>query len=245
MPAHPLPPYHSCDSLKPVTTYRKYVWAFVITLAIFLSVTTVSNYFDARRVDEIRSIDASISLDILSSETQFDLLKQTPCEFLGDSSLSQELDELGTRLSYLESTRGADDRQVVGLKLNYLLLEIKDYLLMQSMAEKCKDKPIFVLYFYSNKGDCSDCRYMGDVLTSLRETYPALRVYSFDYNTEMSAVKTLEGIYKVKAEFPALVIHGKPVYGLKSVAEIVKLMPELPTSIATSTATSTKPLPKK
>ena len=222
-------------------SYRKYVWAFLITLVVFLSVTLVSNYFDAQRVNEVRSIDDSISLDILSSEIQFDLLKQTPCESLGDSSLSQELDSLGSRLSYLENARGADDAQVVGLKMNYSLLEIKDFILMQSMAEKCKTKPAFVLYFYSNKGDCPDCQYAGAVLTALREKHPDVRIYSFDYNSDISAVRTLEGIYHVQAQFPALVIHGKPLYGLKSLGDVEALMPEL--KVATSTATTT--IPKK
>ncbi len=217
----------------------KYIWAFLITLAIFGGVTLLSSYFDQKRVSEIRAIDDSISLDILSSEVQFDLLKQTPCENLSDSTLSGELDSLGSRLSYLEDTRGITDAQVVSLKMNYSLLEIKDFILTQSMAEKCKAKPVFVLYFYSNKGDCPDCQYAGTVLTALREAYPDVRVYSFDYNADISAVDTLESVYKVKAESPAFVIHGKPVYGLKSLPEMEALMPELKL-MASSTATSAK-----
>jgi thiol-disulfide isomerase/thioredoxin len=225
-----------------MNSYRKYIWAFLITLTIFLGVTVLSNYFDVQRLNEVRSIDQSISLDILSSEIQFDLLKQTPCEYLGESSLSQELDSLGSRLSYLENARGADDKQVVQLKMNYSLLEIKDFILMQSMTDKCKTKPAFVLYFYSNKGDCPDCQYMGSVLTALRQEYPDLRIYSFDYHSDISAVGTLEGIYRVLPKFPALVIHGKPTYGLKSLDEVKVLMPEL--KAATSTAATTTPVKK-
>ena len=219
---------------------RKYIWAFLITLVIFLGVTLISNYFDAARMNEIKSIDDNISLDILSSETQFDLLKQTPCADLGDSSLSQELDSLGSRVSFMENSRGTSDPQVLSLKENYLLLEIKDFVLMQSLSDKCHTVPVFVLYFYSNKGDCPGCSDMGAVLTALRESYPSVRVYSFDYNADLTAVDTLESIYKVKAEFPALIIHGKTTYGLKSLGDIETLMPELAAMTATSTtATST------
>jgi len=220
-----------------MSSYRKYVWAFVITLAIFLAVTLVSNYFDNRRIDEIKSIQDSISMNILSSETQFDLLKETPCEDVDNSSLSQELETLGEQVSYLESTRGADDSQVIQLKQEYALLEIKDYILLQNMSQKCSFKPSFVLYFYSNKGDCPQCANMGAVLTELRQEFPQVRVYSFDYNSEVSAIATLENIYNVKKEFPALVIHNKPAYGLKSLSDMEALMPEL--KVATSTATST------
>ncbi len=190
----------------------------------------------------MQSIQDKIAIDILSSEIQFDLLKQTPCEYLGDSSLAHELDSLGSRLSYLENARGADDAQVVQLKVNYSLLEIKDFILMQSMSDKCKIKPTFVLYFYSNKGDCSDCQYMGSVLTALRQEYPDTRVYSFDYRSNISAVRTLESIYRVQPQFPALVIHGKPAYGLKSLSDLKGLMPELKTASSTATTTTA---PKK
>jgi hypothetical protein len=219
-------------------SYRKYLWAFVITLAIFLAVTFVSNYFDSRRVNEIKSIQDSISMNILSSETQFDLLKETPCEDVSNTSLSEELDTLGQQVSYLESTRGSDDATVIQLKQEYALLEIKDYILMQNITQKCGGKPVFVLYFYSNKGDCPDCANAGAVLTALREDHPQVRIYSFDYHAGVSAVGTLENIYNVKEEFPALVIHNKPTYGIKSLSDIERLMPELKT--ATSTATTTK-----
>ena len=217
---------------------HKYFYALLITLAIFLGLTWLSNYFDAQRLNEVKAIDASISTDILSSETQFDLLKETPCEDLGVSSLSQELDSLGSRLSFLESSRGTNDAQVIGLKLNYSLLEIKDFILMQSLSEKCHTKPVFVLYFYSNSGDCPSCSDMGAVLTALREDYPAVRVYSFDYHANLSAVDTFEKIYKVKDELPATVIHGKPIYGLQSLSAIEDLMPELK-NLSTTTATTT------
>jgi len=231
-------------------TYRTYIWAFLITLIVFIGVTWVSTYFDNKRIDEISSIEDGISRNILSSETQFDLLRETPCENLDDSDLSKELDSLGQRVSYLEDTRGTDDSQVIKLKEDYALLEIKDYILMNTMSQKCATKPTFVFYFYSNTGECPDCRNAGAALTALRQEYPDVRVYSFDYHSGVSAVQTLANIYKVKAQFPAYVIHSKPVYGVKSLSDIEKLMPELAIQAAahakeaaklasTTTATST------
>ena len=72
-----------------------------------------------------------------------------------------------------------------------------------------------------------DCKNTGTVLTELRREYPAIRVYSFDYHLPVPAIKTLTDIFKVKEEFPALVIHEKPTYGMKSLSDIETLMPEL------------------
>jgi len=106
------------------------------------------------------------------------------------------------------------------------LLEIKDYLLMKKITERCGEKSIFVLYFYKND-NCDDCTKQGYVLTSLREKYPNLRVYSFDYNLDLSSIKAMTSIYKVPDNLPAIVINGKVYSGLQTVEDIEKTFPEL------------------
>jgi hypothetical protein len=74
-------------------------------------------------------------------------------------------------------------------------------------------------------------------LTDLRSQFPDLRVYSFDYNIDISAVKTLISINKVdENKLPAVYIKNKLYYGFQSISDIEKIMPEL---LATSTATTT------
>ena len=110
---------------------------------------------------------------------------------------------------------------------------------MQQVAQKCALKPVFVLYFYSNvKGECGDCRRAGDVLTYLRNEYPGLRVYSFDYNLDLGALRTLIAINNVKREFPAFAIRGhSPVYGFRNVDDMQKLIPGLKTLLHATTTT--------
>jgi hypothetical protein len=107
---------------------------------------------------------------------------------------------------------------------------------MQEISRKCGEKPVFVLYFYSNEGDCEDCSRAGEVLTYLREVYPGLRVYSFDYHLELSALQTLINIRKVRSDrLPAFIINNRAsIYGFKNLEEMETLIPELAT-LATST----------
>lgn len=98
---------------------------------------------------------------------------------------------------------------------------------MQEVSEKCGLEPIFILYFFSNKGDCEDCEEQGYVLTALSRDYPQLRVYSFDYNLENPALQTLIQINNVENDLPALVINGLPYYGLHNVEDIENILPEL------------------
>jgi hypothetical protein len=221
--------------------YKKYIFSFVLTSIIFATAIYLSNYFGQKKLDEIRNIQDKISIDILSSETQFSLLEQSSCKDIGSGSLSNELGNLEAKLTYTENQRGTEDPEVQTLKRYYSLLEIKDYILMNKISEKCKKTPLSIIYFYSNNDNCKDCQKEGFVLTKLRETYPELRVYSFDYNMDISAVQTLISINKVKNELPALVIKDQVYYGFQSIEDIEKAVPELKKMKAKSaSATTTK-----
>lgn len=220
--------------------WKRHALALILAATLFGSAFLLSDFLNSRRVEEMRAIQDRISIDLLSSEVQFTLLSSSSCDDAGEA-LSRELNTLAERLSYMEETFGSDAQEVVHLKKYYTLLEIKDYLLMNRVATKCKQEPIFVLYFYSNEGDCPDCKKMGYVLTYLRETYPNLRVYAFDYNMDLSAVGALRSVLKVKNELPAIIINETPYYGFKTTEDIEALLPAL---LASSTATTTVPAKK-
>ncbi|MBP7770435.1 MAG: hypothetical protein KA066_00810 [Candidatus Pacebacteria bacterium] len=222
--------------------WQKYLLAFIITAAIFGTAFYLTNRLDAKRLADIRTTQEAISIDILSTETQFELLGNLDCAAISANPvLSDELNNLASRLSVAEQNLGADNPEVTQLKKQYSLLEIKDYLLMKQISEKCpKVKPVFILYFYSNDGTCEDCGRQGDVLTYLRATYPTLRVYSFDYNLELGALETLVSLNQINGyRLPAMVIGNRaPVYGFKNLNDMEKLVPELKT-LATSTQATT------
>jgi hypothetical protein len=223
------------------TPWTKYLLAFAITAFIFGTAVVTNNYFNDKRIEQIRSIQEGISIDILSLEAQFELLQEQSCESISEESvLSSELESLAQRLSYTEERLGADNEEVVRLKRNYSLLEIKDLLLMRKVSEKCGLEPIFILYFYSNKGDCDDCARQGYVLTKLTQLYPELRIYSFDYNIDLSAVQTLIILQNIKDELPALVINNQTYHGFKSVEEVEELVPKLLELREQRSATSTE-----
>jgi len=232
--------------------WKKYVIVFFITVTIFVTGLWVSSYINNRKINQLKSTESTISLDLLSSETQFSLLQEQSCKDVESSTiLSSELNSLADKISYSENNIGSENVDVVSLKKNYSLLEIKDYLLMKKIRERCGEKSIFILYFYKND-NCDDCTKQGYVLTALREKYPDLRVYSFDYNLDLSAIDTMTSIYKVPDDLPAIVINGKVYSGFKTLEEIEKTFPELEsikpaeeTSNTKTTNTSTKSTTKK
>jgi len=206
--------------------FRNALLAFVIAAALFGTGFWVSNRINDLRLAELRNIQDRIGTDILSLETQFALLESLSCQNIRENSvLSSELNALAARLAYTENQLGSANEEVEALKRQYSLLEIKDYLLMQRVSEKCGLKPVFVLYFYSNQGDCKKCETAGHVLTYLRETYPQLRVYSFDYHLDLGALETLIAINKIEPRLPAFVINGKVHYEISDLESIEKILP--------------------
>ncbi|MEY4602626.1 MAG: hypothetical protein RL292_567 [Candidatus Parcubacteria bacterium] len=219
--------------------WKKYIFTLIITGAIFATALYASNYFSEKRLSEVKSIQDKIAIDILSSETQFSLLEASSCKFVGSTSLSSELSSLEEKLAITEQERGADDSEVQSVKRYYSLLQIKDYLLMQKIAEKCKTSPVSIVYFYSNKGDCAECEKQGYVLTRIRQDYPQVRVYAFDYNLDLSALQTLISINKIENKLPALLINEDLYYGFQDVTDLEKNIPELKVLKASLTASST------
>ncbi len=234
---------------NPIVNTRNVRWsnyfvAFFITSLLFATALYASNYFNNQRLEDIRATQDTISTDILSLETQFELLQEHSCTNISENTvLPSELRTLANQLSYMEAQGSRTKDEVLRLKRLYSLLQIKDYLLMKKIAAKCNLKPVFMLYFYSNKGDCDDCEKQGYVLTSLAENYPQLRIYSFDYNLDVSALQTLISIDKIEEKLPALIINGKPYYGFQSVEDINKILPQL-AALKAASATSSTPLKK-
>ncbi len=208
--------------------WKKYAYTFLITAAIFATAILASDFLNQKKLNEIKNIESAISVDILSSETQFSLLSELSCRDINSSFLSREIATLGDKLSYTEEARGSDNEEVLNLKKYYSLLQIKDFLLLQKVKERCGSNAMSIIYFYSNEeGECEQCLKEGFVLTKLRQDYPDLRVYSFDYNLDLSALKTLISIYNVRLELPALIINDRVYYGFKDVEAIKEVIPEL------------------
>ncbi len=227
----------------PQTDWKKYLIVFFITATLFGSALWLSGYFNNKKLDLVHSAEDKISLDLMSSEAQFSLLQELSCKDVSTTALSTELNSLAEKISYSESNIGVENSNVISLKKYYSLLEIKDYLLMKKITERCGQKSVFVLYFYSND-NCDDCTKQGYVLTSLREKYPNLRVYSFDYNLDLSAIKAMISIYKVPNKMPAMVINGKIYSGFQGIDDIEKNFPQLKNLEKVIVPTKKAPIPK-
>lgn len=206
---------------------KRYIVVFIITLALFVTTLGLSSFFSNRKLDKIKSIQDQISIDIMSSETQFQLLQELSCKDVAANTLSDTLTEIAEKISYGEQNLNQKG-EINELKRYYSLLQIKDYLLIQKVKTKCGSSVIPVFYFYTTAENCSECIKQSAVLTQLRKKYPETRVYSFDYNLELSALQSLIKIFKVEdTKLPAIVINEKLYTGFQSVENFEEALPEM------------------
>lgn len=203
---------------------KKYILTLLLTLLIFGSGFFLSDYIAQKRIDQLNDLQQTLRTDILSLETQFSILAQAPCSNLNESTLTNELYEISQGLTTVGNTLGETHSRFLELKKYYSILEIKHWLLLQKTAKECKLPMTFIIYFYGDKKTCPKCEDQGYILTYFREKYPFLRIYSFDFDLELSALKTLKSVFKLKEETPIMVINNDVYYGYKSKEELETIL---------------------
>ncbi len=219
-----------------------YIFALIITLSIFTGAIFFSNYLNQKRTDELKSAEDKIALDILAFETQFDLLKESSCATFNKSPLREELSSLNSKLIFMEQQVGVDNPEVFKLKRYYSVLEIKDYLLNKKMDAQCKTNSILILYFYSNN-NCSECTIQDYILRAIRDKYPHINIYSFDYDLDLPAIQTLISLHNIPENPPIIDINGKayaPFNSLDDIEAVLEPLLSATSTTATTTATTTK-----
>jgi hypothetical protein len=201
--------------------FRKYFIVLLITAGIFAIAYFASTYFNNQKIIELQQAQEQATVDVLSSQTQFDLLESQSCQDVSSNYLSQELSDLADKITYAEQNLN-DQTQLTLLKQQYSILEVKDFLLTKQVSERCKTPVATILYFYKADTSCTDCTKQGYVLDALRQTY--------------STVRALLTIYKIPTTLPAIVIDDTTEDGFMSIDAIEK---ELPTAITNPPATPT------
>ncbi|HWC57991.1 MAG TPA: hypothetical protein VG621_03540, partial [Candidatus Paceibacterota bacterium] len=169
----------------------KYIMVLLLTAGIFVASWYLSASINRHKFAALQAAQNKMSVDILSSETQFDLLKQNSCDDSGASVFADDLATLADKIAYSEQNFGSSD-DIATLKQQYTLLEVRDFLLTKQVAERCHEPdPQTIFYFYGTKEGCPDCVKESYVLDALHQNNPYLRVYSFDYNLDLSTIKAL------------------------------------------------------
>ncbi len=198
---------------------NKYLLAFFISSSIFIIGILVGALITNAKYSSLDLAMQDIRAQILSLETQYAIAENNPCSFVNFEDLSKELYFMGDSITLLEGQVGKTNNRVLELVKYYSILEIKHYLFLKSVNEKCDKNYRLVLFFYSNDEDkCGSCGQQGYILSFLRKKYPNLNihVYSFNSDIDSPAVETLKHYYNITL-VPSIVINENTYSGYSDV----------------------------
>jgi hypothetical protein len=208
--------------MKPVAL-QTYLLAFIATALVIVGAIFASNYLTTKKTDELKSIANKITIDSFALEAKIDILEKSSCESMGTLTLMDELQNLGSRLTFMESQVGVNDPDLFRLKRYYALLESKDFLFTSEIAKRCSLNIPVIVYFY-NQLTCEDCVRQEYVLRALRENNAMLHVYLFDYTHDRQAITGFLTSPLGSSTPPILIINKKKYEGFKSVIEIENIL---------------------
>jgi len=209
--------------------WKEHLIVFLITAGIFIASFVLSNSINSKKINVIEEAKDKIAIDILATETRYALLSDSSCEHsIQDDSfettLTEDLNNLARKLKFIESQLGSDDENVILVKRQYIILQIKDYLLVRELAKRCNEHLFTILYFHSN--DCvADCRNQSIVLDRFHEIFPEIRIYWLDQGLDDPVMNTLVSMQKIDRS-PSLIVNEKKYAGFQSLDELVATLPK-------------------
>jgi len=207
---------------------KRYFTAFVITFLIFIVGLILGILVTEKRAESITTINEIQKIDFNSLQTQLLFLNtisgERNCAALS-KTLEQNINDLEDTRKKLESyiLRSLTDNEEFSLiKRDYMLSEIRYWLLASEAEEICDRDSVSILYFYSNV-NCADCTTQGTVLTFLKSKFEEqLLIFSLDADfSQEPIIPIIKEAYEIE-ETPTLLIGNKKFVGLTKKEEILK-----------------------
>jgi len=206
----------------------RYLLAFVITLIVFLLGVFLGNIVSTARIEFSENIAAQQRSEYDSLQLQYlyvsEFLEQENCP-AASQALDQNLRNLEVARQKLENfIESGNEKELRTIKRDYMLAEIRYWLLSRKAKQTCKDNVVTILYFYSTK-NCKDCDIQGAVLTSLKNTFKdKLLIFSIDSNFEDEAmIKIIKDSFNLKTT-PSLLINNQPKEEFVSKKELKEII---------------------
>ena len=207
----------------------KYIIAGAITLGIFLLGLLLGLAIEGKRVNYIESVSKKQNLDFSSLQLQYAFIDQLSQEkncLAVQKTFEQNINSLEStriRLENFDRDATLDKNEFDVLKNEYLLAQIRYWLLAERTRKLCGADIATILYFFSDEKECPDCDKQAFVLTYLKKKFKdKLLIFSFDSKfVAEPMIPLLKNTYDVSI-YPTLVIEGKPKVRFQDKDSILK-----------------------
>lgn len=207
---------------------RKYVVAAIITLMIFSLGLLLGLLIEGSRVSYIDSKSREQNIEFNSIQLQYAYLEviaqEKNCEAVYQTFQDNlhSLDQARIRLENFDKDSKISDDEFNLLKREYILAQIKYWLLSVRTKQVCKESFASILYFFSDEKECPLCDRQAFVLTYLKKKFADnILIFSFDAKTSNEPmVDLLVKAYGI-TEFPSLVVEGQMMSGFSDKEDIL------------------------
>lgn len=195
----------------------KYAVALVITIMVFTLGFLLGNFFDNYKRSYVQEVAKQQELEFTSLQLQYIYLENIKgvekCPVLYQT-LENNIGTLAPTLNQMldyEKSKNVNSTNYLFLKRQYLLSNLKYWLLSEEFKKTCSGDSVTVLYFFSN--DCKIClESQGVILSNLKQAFEdKLLVFAIDSDfTEEPMVALLKNKYNV-TKYPTLIINDHKV----------------------------------
>ena len=207
----------------------KYIIAGIITLGIFLLGLFLGLAIEGKRVNYIESVSRKQNLEFSSLQLQYAFIDQLSQEkncLAVQKTFEQNINSLEStriRLENFDRDATLNKNEFDILKNEYVLAQIRYWLLAERTKDLCGSDIVNVLYFFSDEKECGECEKQAFVLTYLKKRFKdKLLIFSFDSKFEQEPMTPLlKNTYGVN-KFPTIVVEGKPKSGFQTKEVILK-----------------------
>ena len=151
----------------------KYIIAGAITLGIFLLGLFLGLSIEGKRVNYIESVSRKQGLDFSSLQLQYAFIDQMSQEkncMAVQKTFEQNINNLEStriRLENFDRDATLNKNELDVLKNEYILAQVRYWLLAERTKKLCDADIVNILYFYSDQKECPECEKQAFVLTYL------------------------------------------------------------------------------
>jgi hypothetical protein len=204
---------------------KKHLFALVITALIFTVGILIGLGLSEERINFMSESIGEQQIEYESLQMQLLYLtgqEEKNCEVLL-KSLERNIYDLENSRVKLENYIAGDESESFDLvKRDYMLTEIRYWLLANEVEEVCASDAVNVLFFYEKDEVCGDCSTQGYILTYLKDRLGEnFLVFSLDVGFDEPMIQILKEGYGVE-ELPAVVFDNVTFNGLAEKEELFK-----------------------
>lgn len=202
---------------------KRHLTALIITALIFFVGLLIGLNLTNERIKVSENFARLQKADYDSLQLQYLYLQKGSCPVL-EKTLEQNINDLENQRAKVEEyVKDSDREEFKLLEREYMLSEIRYWLLAKQSKLDCGSDAVSILYFYSDiEGECDDCSAQGTILSYLKEKFKdRLLIFSIDVNVDDSMLSILKKSKDIN-KLPALIVEDDKYSELIETEELEK-----------------------